>query len=292
MLNNATLKIAVSGATGFIGKNLTSSLEKDGHKVTPLPSETFNLPEADFIGLIKDHDAIINLAGAPVLSRWTDDYKKKLFSSRIGSTRKIVGAIAALTERPTTFISTSAIGIYTSTGVHTEDNNVLARNFLGDLAMHWEGEALKARPLGVRTVIFRLGVVLGKNGGALKVMLAPFKMGLGGTIGSGAQAFSWVHMEDLKRAYSLALMEPSFEGIFNLTTPNPATNRELTKAVADALGVSAVLTVPSFALKFKYGEGASVLTEGQNVLPKRLLEYGFTFMFSDIQNAVKDCLEV
>lgn len=285
------MKIAISGATGFIGKNLTAHFNNSGHSVTPLTSETFRLSDPEFAEVIKGHQAVINLAGAPIISRWTEEYKKVLVSSRIDTTKKLVNAFVRLKERPKVFVSTSAVGIYASGRSHTEDENTPADNFLGRLCKQWEAEAFKAGDAGIRTVIFRLGIVLGKGGGALSVMLPPFRLGLGGKIGDGSQVFSWVHVEDLKRAYELAVTDATMEGIYNMTAPNPVTNKELTEAIGSALGRPTIFRVPHFALRLKYGEGAIALIEGQRVLPKRLLEHGFSFQFADIDEAIRDCLK-
>ena len=195
-----------------------------------------------------------------------------------------------LEKRPRLLISTSAIGYYDSQGVHTEEEHVKADDFLGTLTQAWEREALKAGEIGMRVVIFRFGVVLGREGGALKKMLAPFKAGLGGTIGDGSQPFSWVHIHDLIRAYDKVIQDTTCEGVYNLTAPKPTTNKGLTKALSMALRKPAMLQVPRFVLRLQFGEGAQVLIKGQSVIPKRLLDSGFQFKFSDIDAVVKDCV--
>ena len=149
---------------------------------------------------------------------------------------------------------------------------------------------MKAEELGIRTVIFRLGVVLGKQGGALKQMLLPFKLGLGGPVGDGKQHFSWIHIEDLMQAYLEAISSPSFQGAYNLTSPNPTTNMGLTRALGKALGRPTFFRVPGLALKLHFGEGATVLTGGQHVIPERLMEAGFSFRYPTIEEAVQDCI--
>ena len=149
---------------------------------------------------------------------------------------------------------------------------------------------MQAESLGVRTVIFRFGVILGKNGGALQQMLLPFKLGLGGRIGNGSQPFSWIHMEDLMQAYISAINTPSFQGAYNLTSPQPATNRGLTKALGKALCRPTFFRVPHLILQLQFGEGATVLTGGQRVFPERLLESKFKFKYTSIEEAIKDCV--
>lgn len=283
-------KIAMSGATGFVGTNLVPACKARGWDVIPLGRDDFNLPPGDLAMRMSGADTVVNLAGAPVISKWTKEYKKVLYDSRILVTRQLVDACEAMGERPKLFISTSAVGYYASGRSHTEDDFRKADDFLGDLAQDWEHEALRAKGLGIRVVIFRFGIILGKNGGALQQMLTPFKLGMGGTVGDGSQGFSWVHMKDVVRAIVSAVEDTGFEGIYNLTAPNPTTNKGLTKALADALGRPALLRVPKFVLQLQFGEGAQALTGGQQVIPKRLLEKGFTFEFTDIDTAVKDCV--
>jgi len=283
-------KVAVSGASGFVGTLLCRVLADKGWLVIPLVRTDFEKSPSELAAKLEGIDSVINLAGAPIIRRWTAEYKKILYDSRIKVTRALVQACEELEVRPEVFISTSAIGIYADEGQHTEDSYVRADNFLADLALHWEQEALQAEELGLRTVIFRLGVVLGKDGGALQQMLLPFRFGLGGRIGSGRQAFSWIHIDDLIQVYVAALSSATFAGVYNLTAPNPSTNNGLTKALGRALHRPTVLPVPRLALRLIFGEGASVLTGGQHVLPARLLREGFSFKFATIDEAVRDCV--
>ncbi len=284
-------KVAISGATGFVGSNLISAFHKHGWETVPLGRAQFILSTEELAKHINGVDVVINLSGAPVTGRWTEEYKKIMYESRVQVTRKLVAACSEVNTKPELLISTSAIGYYAAGDtVHTEEQHVKADDFLGNLARDWEGEALKARKADIRTVIFRFGVVLGRDGGALKQMLLPFKMGMGGTIGDGSQAFSWIHMHDLIRAYETVIDDSSYNGIYNLTSPNPTTNRGLTESLGNALGRPTMLRVPKFLLRMQMGEGAHVLMEGQTVLPKRLLDSGFPFSFSTIEEAVKDCI--
>ena len=287
---NDKTTIAMSGASGFVGSRLVAAFQQRGWKVMPLGREDFKLAPAELAQRLLRADIIVNLAGAPIVDRWTEEYKKKLYASRIDVTRKIVQACSLLETRASLLVSTSAIGYYDTQGVHTEEEHVAADNFLGTMTRFWEEEAQKARELGMRVVIFRLGVVLGREGGALKKMLMPFKAGLGGTIGNGSQPFSWVHIDDLISAYDKVIYDTNCEGIYNLTAPEPTTNKGLTKALSKALRRPAIFRVPRLVLRLQFGEGAQVLIQGQNVLPKRLLDSGFQFKFSDIDAAVKDCV--
>jgi uncharacterized protein len=279
------MKIAISGASGFVGSALRAKFA--AHEIISIGVKDFSKNAAEFAALIDGCNVIINLAGAPIIARWSDEYKKILHSSRINTTAKIVTAISDMQNKPKLLISTSAVGIYTNKMTNSEDDNEIADDFLGKLCQEWEAEALKAQVDGVRVVIFRFGIVLGKDGGALSKMLTPFKLGLGGIIGSGKQAFSWIHIDDLVRAYEFAIDNDTLSKAYNLTAPEPTTNEGLTKALASALHRPAFLPVPEFALKLLYSDGAKVLTDGQTAVPKRLLESGFKFSFSNIEHAIK-----
>lgn len=282
--------VALSGSTGFVGTRLSEVFLAQGWDVIPLVRKDFESGSRHLCEKLKGADAIVNLAGAPIINRWTPEYKEVLYDSRIRVTEKLVEAIEELEVKPEVLVSTSAIGLYDDQGHHTESDFVKADTFLGNLAFLWENAAMKAEALGVRTVIFRLGVVLGKQGGALKQMLLPFKLGLGGPIGNGKQHFSWIHIEDLVQAYLEAISTSSFEGTYNLTSPNPTTNMGLTKALGKVLGRPTFFRVPALALKLQFGEGATVLTGGQHVSPKRLLEAGFRFRFPALEEALQDCV--
>lgn len=283
-------KIAMTGASGFVGTNISRFFASRGWKVTPIGKDDFILGRERLVSLLEGADAVINLAGAPVIGRWTEGYKKTMYQSRVDLTRQLMEAVATLPHKPELLISTSAVGYYSSQGEHDEENFQKAEDFLGLMAEHWEHEALKAQQQDIRTVIFRLGVVLGKGGGALSRMIPPFRLGLGGTIGSGGQALSWVHIRDLTKAFATAIEDRSYEGIYNLCSPHPSTNKGLTKALAWALRRPAFLRIPAMILRLQYGQGAQVLTSGQRVYPRRLLKEGFRFEFTEIAEAVRDCV--
>ncbi len=285
------MQIAMSGAGGFIGSHLTKAFEAKGWRIVTLGRDQFVLSDEAFSARIEGADVVINLAGATIAARWTEEYKKIITSSRIDTTEKLVRALKQLRKKPRLFISTSAIGIYETKGVHTEDDTNYATDFLGKLAVQWERTAIKAKDAGIRMVIFRFGVVLGVDGGALQKMLIPFKIGVGGVIGDGRQPFSWIHIEDLVRAFFTVIEDDRYEGIYNLTAPNPTTNRGLTEALGHALHKTTFMRVPAFVLRMQLGEAAKLLLEGQTVLPKRLFESGFTFTFSDIKEAIENLVK-
>lgn len=285
------LRIAMSGASGFVGSSLGRRFQENGLDIVALGRKEFALPAEELAKRLQGVDGIVNLAGAPVISRWTAEYKNLMRESRVGLTAKLVRACTLMAEAPRVFLSASAIGCYAAAGTHTEEDNVLADDFLGRLTGDWEREALRATAAGIRTAVFRFGVVLGPGGGALAKMLFPFRLGLGGRIGNGRQPFSWIHINDLVRVFEAALTDSTYEGIYNMTAPHPTTNLGLTRALGRALSRPAVLPVPEFVLRLLYGEGARVLTSGQTVIPKRLLDRGWQFEFSSIDEALADCVK-
>jgi len=283
-------KIAMTGGSGFVGSHLARAFEAMGWDAREIARDDISSGPENLAKKIGDADVLVNLAGAPIIKRWTEGYKKIMYQSRVDLTRTLVEAVALMKNKPSVLISTSAVGYYSSSGIHDEYSYEQADGFLGRMAHDWEQEAMRANLSGVRTVIFRFGIVLGRGGGALKQMLLPFRLGIGGTVGDGSQAFSWVHTEDLIRAFIMAIEVDSVTGIYNLCAPEPSTNRALTKALAKTLGRPAFLRIPEFVLRLQYGQAADVLTKGQSVYPKRLTEAGFRFIFSDLQEAVRDCV--
>jgi uncharacterized protein (TIGR01777 family) len=279
--------VAVSGSNGFIGKELCAHLINSGHEIIPVRKRDLQLPIHDFKEMLRDADIFISLAGAPILKRWTQGYKRKLKSSRIGPVNKVITALRLLKDRPRLLISTSAIGIYDNIHEHTEDSSFYAGNFLTELVSDWENEVMKAGELvNLRIVIFRLAVVLGRKGGAFPSLLRPFKFGLGGKIGNGKQNFSFVHIDDVIRAVMFVIHNPGQQGVFNLVAPEVITNRVFAKKLGKVLHRPSFMTVPSFFLKLIYGEAAIILLGGPDVKPKRLIDAGFEFKYENIELAL------
>ncbi|MBE0496066.1 MAG: TIGR01777 family protein [Campylobacterales bacterium] len=278
------MRIAMSGANGFVGSYLSKRFVEGGHEIVAITRFAL-ADESALLATLKGCDAVINLAGATISERWTLAHKEAMMTSRIDTTRAIVNALKAMQTPPKVLISTSAVGIYETGKEHDETSDEFDKGFLGNLALEWEKEALRAKEAGARVAIFRFGVIVGKGGGALAKMIPIFKMGLGGVIGTGMQGFSWIHIEDLFRAYAWVLEEASREGIYNLTSPHPVTNKEMTRALGAVLNRPTFLPVPTFVLKLKFGEGAVILLEGQKVYPKHLLDEGFSFFYPQINQA-------
>ena len=281
--------IAISGAGGFIGKQLTGFFRLKDHETRRIPRIVAGTPATEVAEYLKGADVIINLAGTPIIGRWNHAYKMDLFQSRIITTQKITEAMGLMGTKPRLLISASAVGIYSSAGEHTEANYQVADDFLGDICKAWEQEAQKAIPL-TRVAIIRLGIVLGKGGGALKRMLPLFRLGLGGKIASGKQGFSWIHIIDLAEAIQFIIENEQVKGEFNLTAPEAVNNKAFTKTLAGLLKRPALFTVPAFALKILFGEGSIAVAGGQFAYPKNLLDSGFQFCYPKLEGALKEIL--
>lgn len=283
-------KIAIIGANGFIGTYMQSFFKSEGFSVLPIHREDTQKSIVEITNLLEGVDIIINLAGAPIIHRWNNAYKKVLYESRIITTNKIVTAISHMEKKPELFVSTSAIGIYATNGPMSESKYTYSENFLAKICKAWEAEAQQADAF-TRVVIFRFGVVLGKGGGALSKMLPSFKLGIAGTIGNGSEPFSWVHISDLLNAYLFVFNHNELNGTFNLCSPNPVTNKVLTKTLGKILHRPTVIPLPKFVLRFLFSEGATVLTEGQSVIPERLLKHQFIFKYPTIEEALREVLD-
>ena len=278
--------IALSGSSGFIGQAFIKKIRKKGWTIKEINRDSFSMSDEKFLEeKIEGTDVVINLAGAPVTRKWTPEYKQEILDSRVNTTRKISSAINMAQQKPSVFISTSAVGIYDSAHSHTESSSLYAGSFLARTCSEWEHEAMSADS-SARVVIFRIGVVLGPDGGALEKMYKPFSIGLGGKIGTGEQPVSFIHLDDLIDALIFTIETPSIRGIVNAVSPYPSFNSEFSEILGKVLGQPVWLTIPAFAMKMIYGEGAQVLLEGQKVLPEKLLQAGFRFKYPTIQNAL------
>jgi uncharacterized protein (TIGR01777 family) len=296
----------MTGGTGFVGTYLSRELAGQGHEVTiltrraqpPAPAApaisylTGNpTQEGPWMGVVPEHDWIINLAGASIFSRWSAGHKQEIIDSRIRTTQNLVIALAE-GDRRQLFCSTSAVGYYGPRGdeVLTEDSPQDSY-FLAKLAEDWEAEALKAQELGIRVVITRFGIVLGRVGGALGQMTPMFRRFLGGVLGSGQQWFSWIHQADHARAFSFIQAHPEIHGPVNFTAPKPVRNWELTRALGRVLHRPTILPAPAFMMRLVLGEMAEALLTGQRVIPKKLMEAGFRFNFPTVEEALVDLLK-
>ncbi|MBD2360907.1 TIGR01777 family protein [Anabaena minutissima FACHB-250] len=305
------MKIAITGATGFVGSRLVERLHQQSHQILILtrnttsarkvfPAEVFTNVEivayapttsGAWQDAIAGCDGVVNLAGEPIAEkRWTPEEKQAILNSRQLGTQKIVEAIAKANPKPSVLVNASAIGYYgTSETATFDESSPSGKDFLAKVCQAWEAEAQKVKDAGVRLVILRFGIVLGL-GGALGKMITPFKLFAGGPIGSGRQWFSWIHIDDLVSLIVQALTKPDMEGVYNATAPNPVRMNDLSQTMGEVMNRPSWLPVPGFALEALLGDGAIVVLEGQQVLPKLTLETGFEYQYPKLQPALKNIL--
>lgn len=300
------MKVLITGGTGFVGRHLVSRLIGEGHSVAVVSRSekaSDRLPGGTSIVLgdpteagawqdsVKGQDCIINLAGTSIFSRWTPEAKRLIRETRISITRNIVDAIEPSGGKDMVLFSTSAVGYY---GFHGDEelaeDSPPGGDFLARLAVEWEKEALRAEGRGARVVITRFGIVLGEKGGALSQMISIFRKYLGGPLGSGKQWFSWIHMGDLVGAFVFLMAHREISGPVNLTSPNPIRNEELAKAMGKVMHRPSFLPAPGFMLKLLLGEFGSVLLEGQRVIPRKLLDSGYAFIYPEIEGALQSLI--
>lgn len=300
------MRVFLTGATGFLGRALGAELRRQGHEVlawvrSPAGARAVLGEQVELVGVdggeaalrgaIGRCDAVVNLAGEPVLARWTARRRAALRTSRIDLTARLVSALVALSPRPRVLLSGSAVGFYGDRGAERlTESSPQGTGFLPELCAAWEGAARRAESAGLRVVLLRTGIVLGREGGALARMLLPFRLGLGGRLGTGHQYMPWIHVEDWVRVVVFALTDERVRGALNVTAPEPPTNREFTRALARALGRPAPFPVPRLALQALFGSGANILLESQRARPARLLELGFAHAFPTLEAALRDLL--
>jgi uncharacterized protein len=303
------MKVAITGATGFVGSRLVERLQAEGHQVMVLTRDTDRarrifpiaafpdleiqaytpLESGDWQQTISGCDGIVNLAGAPIAEgRWTPERKQEILESRTIGTQKIVEAIAAAPVKPTVLVNSSAIGYYgTSETATFDESSPAGDDFLAQVCKAWEAAA--QRVCDTRLVILRTGIVLGR-GGVIAKMLLPFRLFAGGPLGTGRQWFSWIHREDLVNLFLAALTQPEMEGVYNATAPTPVRMSEFCQVLGQLMRRPSWLPVPDFALEALLGEAAKVVLEGQQVLPKRTQAQGFTYQYSTVKQALEEVL--
>ncbi|MFT5232633.1 MAG: hypothetical protein ACI9UK_001728 [Candidatus Krumholzibacteriia bacterium] len=295
------MKFLVTGGTGFLGTALCARLISEGHDVVVLSRNPQSVPSpASAVGNIEDlspdtvFEAVINLAGEPIANkRWDQSQQQRLIASRLNTTGQLISYFEKVTTKPRVFISSSAVGYY---GVdpteHPVDENFgTDDSFCSKLCQQWEAAALPAEGLGVRTVLLRTGLVLGRGGGALSKMLPAFRLGLGGVMGRGGQWMSWIHLDDLVGIMMHCLAQDDIRGAVNATAPHPVTNREFTKALGAQLGRPTVFPIPAFGIKLLFGQmGEELLLAGQRVLPSKITSAGFAFKHGTLSSALAEVL--
>lgn len=300
------MKIALSGSTGLVGKSLAQYFQSKGAAVIPIKRVTgIEGPQRNYIPWnprnqqfnlesLEGLDAVIHLAGANIADRrWTKGYKKIIWDSRVQATQALSAALAQLKKPPALFLCASAIGYYGAREAHEliDENADPGQDFLAQLCVHWERATQSAQKAGIRVVNMRLGVVLSPHGGALKKMLPIFKLGLGGKLGTGKQMMSWIDLDEIPRAVDFLWQHRDIKGPVNFVSPQPVSNREFTKIFAKCLQRPAVLPAPAFALRLVLGEMAdALLLNGAKIIPQKLIQNGYHFLYDDLERAVVQTL--
>ena len=298
-----TKQILITGGTGFIGNYLRFELLKSGHFITIVSRspEKYAEEQADnqkfvswengFKEAVEQADVIINLAGRNLFGRWNERVKKQIYNSRIESTRKIVEAIEKASSKPDLLISASGVSIYGDHGDEKIDEKTPpADHFLGKLCVDWENEAKRAEKSGVRVANPRIAPVFEGDGGMLKKMKLPFWLGIGGPVGSGSQYVPWIHMQDLCSAILYPIQNENLSGAFNASSPNPETMNRFAKTLGKVMNRPTFFKVPEFALKIVLGEGSKLALESLRVQPTVLIQAGFNFEFTDLEEALADVI--
>lgn len=301
------MRVIITGGSGLIGRPLCAALLKEGHDVVVLsrnPSRVKAMPAGVQLlawngktangwgDTVNGAGAVINLAGEGLADgRWTDERKARILNSRINAGKAVLQAIEQAPNKPAVLIQSSAVGYYgpRQDEIITEASGP-GSDFLARLCFDWEASTAPAEKLGLRRPVIRTGIVLSKEGGAFPKLVLPFRLFAGGPIGSGKQWYPWIHIEDEVRAILFLLSHESATGPFNLTAPNPLTNRALAKTIGKVMGRPALLPAPGFAMKALFGEMSTVLLDGQRAIPQRLLEFGFTFNYPTAEEALRNLL--
>ena len=295
------MKILIAGASGLVGSALVPKLKAEGAQVTPLVRSAAKSGEIEWhpnhqtidAPSLEGSDAVINLAGEGIANgRWTEEKKRRILDSRVNGTRLLSETMASLSRKPATFINASAVGFYGSRGDElVDEESGPGEGFLAGVCRQWESATARAEQAGIRVVKLRFGVILAKDGGILGSMLGPFKLGLGGKIGSGEQVISWVAIDDVVAAISFILQNESVRGPVNVVAPQPVTNKEFTKTLGRVLSRPTFMTMPAFAARLVFGEMADeMMLSSTRVAPKVLNDAGFRFQYPELEGAVRTIL--
>jgi uncharacterized protein (TIGR01777 family) len=296
----ATTRILVSGASGTIGRELLVLLKSRGYEVFTLSrrgsgERTIQWDTNGSLSpaFVSGFDAVVHLAGESIVGRWTNDKKQKIQDSRVQGTRHLSEALAKAPQRPNVFIVASAIGYYGDRGnENLREQSPAGQGFLPEVCKQWEAAAQAAADAGIRTAHTRFGIVLSKKGGALPAMLTPFKLGLGGRVGTGKQYWSWIHVQDVASAILHLMKTDLLQGAVNCVAPKPVTNTEFTRVLASVLARPAIFPLPAFAARLALGEMADeLLLASQKVEPAKLISSGYPFRYPELRPALQDVLK-
>ena len=296
------MRVVIAGGSGLIGSALTKELINLGHLVTiisrnPKPKDSgtkvISWESQALLEAVSSADAIVNLAGASIAgagfipSRWTNRRKAGIIESRLGAGELLKNTIQNAPSKPDVFIQASAIGYYGNTGIGPADEKSKhGDDFLTEVCLAWEDSTREIESMGVRRVITRIGLVLSPEGGLFPLLSLPFRLYLGGRIGNGNQFLSWIHIQDTVKSLIHLLENPQTQGVFNLTAPNPVTNREFADQLGSVLNRPVWFPIPSILLKAALGEAATLALDGREVLPGRLIDSGFSFQYKDLRTAL------
>ncbi|NPA36249.1 MAG: TIGR01777 family protein [Chlorobi bacterium] len=280
--------VAISGITGFLGGELASLFERSNQTVIPLMRRDFDRGEKHLSHKINGVNAVFHFAGEPVLKKWTLKNKKNIYDSRVNTTGMLVKAVEMAKDKPKMFFSASAVGIYDIYEVHDEFSSIYADDFLANVCKDWEREAMKLyNKYGIRLIIGRMGTVLGKKGGAWKQVMKALNLKVGNKVGDGYQTFPFIHIDDLLSIMWYLWKKSDCTGVFNIVAPQLTSNSEFSDELLRATGRSVLFNVPQWILRMKFGEGVRMFTHGQKVLPTRLMEERYHFLYPDIKSTIE-----